>query len=182
MPKIRSDIVDVYIFRRGDGEAASHEPPVELLQLCRSSESENHGSESLASIPPWHPVMGHVREGETALACALREMAEEVGLLAEDAALFGMWSLEQVHPFFVPQWDAIVMSPRFAAEVSREWRPILSAEHTRFRWVHAHQAGRYFTWPGQLAAVREITTELLRPGSPLVEALRVVRGAHSARG
>jgi 8-oxo-dGTP pyrophosphatase MutT (NUDIX family) len=179
MPIIRCDIVDVYIFRR-DGQAGHsghHEQPIELLQLYRSSAGDEHGEpcDVLTNIPPWQPVMGHVRDGESAVACALRELSEEVCLLERQAEWLGFWSLEQVHPYFVPQWDAIVMSPRFAAEVTREWRPVLSAEHTLFRWVHAHQARRYFTWPGQLAAVREITTELLRPGSPLVEALRVAR-------
>jgi 8-oxo-dGTP pyrophosphatase MutT (NUDIX family) len=169
MPKIRSDIVDVYIFRRGEGHAGNHEPPLELLQLFRNADH----TDAMANIPPWQPVMGHVGNGESAVDCALREMAEEVGLRAGDEALLGMWSLEQVHPFFVPQWDAIVMSPRFAAEVTRAWEPVLNAEHARWRWVPAHQARRYFSWPGQLAAVREITTDLLRPGSPLEKALRI---------
>lgn len=164
-PRIRTDIVDVYVFRRFPDESISRsEPYIEILQLCRAAAP-------LAET--WQPVMGHIEEGETAAACAMRELHEEVGLARGDAALVGLWALEQVHPFFMAELDAVIASPRFAAEVARTWEPCLNREHSAARWVPTHQAHRYFMWPGQLAALREITDSLLRPGSLAAEALRI---------
>jgi dATP pyrophosphohydrolase len=164
-PTIRTDIIDVYFFRRVPAQPLSpDEPYVEVLQLYRAEEP-------LAST--WQPVMGHVEAGETAAACAWRELHEEVGLDRRDPALVGLWALEQVHPYFMADLDAVVMSPRFAAEVHASWQPRLNGEHSAARWIASYQAHRYFMWPGQVAAVREITQWLLKPGSLVVEATRI---------
>ena len=102
MTTLRTDLVDVYIFRRGV------EP--EFLQLERAKEPLTR---------TWQPVMGHALAGETALACAVREIQEETGLTAH--GVVGFWSLTQVSPYYLASVDAVVLSPRFAAEVPPEW-------------------------------------------------------------
>lgn len=165
MPQLRTDIVDVYIFRRLPGETPGHlATHVELLQLYRTGDPMRG---------TWQPVMGHLETGETAAAGALREAGEEVGLRPGDDGFIGLWALEQVHPYYIAELDSIVISPRFALEVAPGWRPRLNDEHTAERWVWSYQAERFFMWPGQLAAVREITGSLLRAGSLSLEALRV---------
>lgn len=167
MTSIRCDLVDVYVVRQYETEWVHRVDPVlELLQLHRSEEAKTlRGT--------YQPVMGHIEKGETAVDAALREMQEELGLSIRDAGFRGLWQLEQVHPFFLASSDAVVMSPRFVAEVSLDWEPRLNGEHDGFRWVPAHQAMRYFMWPGQLNAVREIVDVVFRPGSITHEALRV---------
>jgi 8-oxo-dGTP pyrophosphatase MutT (NUDIX family) len=152
VPEIRADIIDAYIFRRStpeDDTGSSQPRPVsggvELLQLRRARDPLS---------ATWQPVMGHVEAGETAVACLWRELAEEVGLRARDAV--GAWALEQVHPFFLAQLDAVVMSPRFAVEVESGWSPLLNKEHDDHRWVPAGEAGERFLWPGQHAAIAEL--------------------------
>lgn len=166
-PAIRADIVDVYIFRARRG--AEIPGNVEFLQLLRAKPPLNS---------TWHPVMGHIEPGETAVQCAVRELAEEVGLNATDDAhpessLLGLWALEQVHPFFVAEIDAIVLSPRFAARVAPTWEPTLDASHAQHRWIPRDRVERFFMWPGQLAAIREITESLLPEQSLSRERLRL---------
>lgn len=160
-PRIRTDVVDVYVFRR---LAGTINPCVQFLQLLRV-EDPLGGT--------WHPVMGHVEAGESAQACAIRELREEVGLDRSSPALLGMWALEQVHPFFIAPIDSIVMSPRFAAHVRWAWTPTLNAEHGAYRWIEAGAIEDAFMWPGQRAACREVLSEIVRDASLSRERLRV---------
>ncbi|MBX3359169.1 MAG: NUDIX domain-containing protein [Phycisphaeraceae bacterium] len=174
---VRTDIVDVYVFRAiatGDGRAplvveseetgeASQVHGVEFLQLHRIGDP-------LAGT--WQPVMGHIEAGESAVQAAVREMEEELGLTAE-SGLVALWALEQVHPFYIAAIDSIVLSPRLVAQVSAAWTPRLNEEHSEFRWVSWSEVWRRFMWPGQIAACGEIVEHLLRPGSLAREALRI---------
>lgn len=155
-PRLRADIVDVYIFRR-------RRAGLEFLQLLRAGEP---------LINTWHPVMGHIEKGETAVECAMRELREEVGLSPSDGAVKGMWALEQVHPYYVAEIDQIVLSPRFAVEVEGGWEPRLNGEHARARWVAQNRVRASFMWPGQVAACEEVAG-LMKRGNLAREALRI---------
>lgn len=158
-PRLRTDVVDVYVFRR----SAPGDSAISFLQLLRAGEP-------LAGT--WHPVMGHIETGETAVDCAFRELGEELGLTPRDPALLGVWALEQVHPFYIAAIDTIVLSPRFAAEVSPGWLPTLNAEHSAHRWVLENEVATAFMWPGQIAACREVLA-IARPGSLAADRLRL---------
>jgi dihydroneopterin triphosphate diphosphatase len=144
MPTIRCDLVDVYIMRR---------EPLEFLQLRRAEPP---------MVGTWHPVMGHVEAGETATACARREMNEEVGL--EAAQVLGMWALQGVHPFYMAATDTVMLSPRFAVEVGRGWEPTINDEHSAWRWVDASDIETSFLWPGQRNSCAEVMAIIA--GSP----------------
>jgi dihydroneopterin triphosphate diphosphatase len=155
--RVRSDIVDVYVFRR-IGET------IEFLQLLRAG-------------PPmdatWQPIMGHIEPGESAVRAAARELREEVGLGTPSDAPMGLWALEQVHPYFIAEIDCIVLSPRFAAEVRADWAPRLNDEHSAFRWTARDDD---FMWPGQKRALEEIRREIVSPNSLARDRLRVSIG------
>ncbi|QYK48011.1 MAG: NUDIX domain-containing protein [Phycisphaeraceae bacterium] len=176
-PRIISDVVDVFIFRRRpsraridpSGESIGGEDVVEVMQLRRAASPEHGGS--LAGT--WQPLMGHIEAGETATDCAWRELKEEVGLEQHSPELLGLWSLEQVHPYFLASKNAIMLSPRFAAEVVTDWHAELNDEHDAVRWVRASDAEKSFMWPGQRGAIREIRQEILKPGSLSEPWLRV---------
>lgn len=174
-PRIRSDVVEVLIFRV---PAQSPGAP-ELLQIKRARDPLKG---------TWQPVMGHIEPGETAVAAALREAREETGLAGTGtppavpsslprasvpSPLLGAWALEQVHPYFIAAIDSIVLPARFAMQASPSWTPTLNAEHTEHRWVPAREAGRWFMWPGQAASARELIDHLLTPGSLCREALKI---------
>lgn len=143
-------MVDLYVVRRGDARG------YQALQLRRTREP-------LART--WQPVMGHALAGERATQTVAREAREEIGLdLVALASAGRVWQLEQVHPFYIAAIDCVVLSPRFLALVEPGWGPTLNHEHDASRWVGLDDADRHFTWPGQLAALREIE-RILAPGS-----------------
>lgn len=160
--RIRADVVDVYVFRRigGDGSNA-----VEFLQLRRAK---------APLLGAWHPLMGHVEDGERCLECALRELREEVGLAPNDPRCRGVWALEQVHPYYVPQIDSVVLSPRFVVEAAPGWEPTLNDEHDGRRWVDADAVETSFLWPGQRLACAAIVREIVPMDSPTRAALRIM--------
>ncbi|MGD9691461.1 MAG: NUDIX domain-containing protein [Phycisphaerales bacterium] len=156
---IRADVVDVYVFRRGEQGA-------EFLQV-RRARAPLEGT--------WQPVMGHVEEGETSVMAVRRELREEVGLDVGGAACAGLWALEQVRPFYVHQIDAVVLAPRFACEVAAGWEASLNGEHSAARWVEEREVGGMFVWPGQREALREIGESFLTEGAPARALLAVAR-------
>lgn len=152
--RVRADIVDVYVVRPGKSGS-------EFLQLLRASEPLKNS---------WHPIMGHIEAGESAVQTALRELHEEAGLRADHPAFQGLWALEQVHPYYVAAIDCIVLSPRFVACMSAGWEPTLNREHSAARWAVDPDA---FMWPGQRSAAHEARAIIENPDSPAHHALRV---------
>jgi 8-oxo-dGTP pyrophosphatase MutT (NUDIX family) len=177
-PKVRTDVVDVYVFRRATAreeraagtrageDGAERNPTIMLLQLLRAGEPMKD---------TWQPVMGHLNKGETAWQGALRELREETGLREGAPEFLGFWALEQVYPFYIAAIDTIVMSPRFVVEVSDKWSPVLNGEHSELRWVHQDHIESRFLWPGQRLACRELVIAIADPASISREALRVPR-------
>ncbi len=166
-PRIRTDVADVYIFRRMSGS-------VEFLQLKRTG-APLGGT--------WQPVMGHIRPGESASRAVIRELREEVGLCLELAGVGagasagvvrGVWALDQVHPFYIARLDVIMMSPRFACEVSPGWDPVLNEEHDAARWVDVADVPWAFMWPGQHGAIDEILRCIVPEESLSREHLRIL--------
>lgn len=163
--RVRSDIVEVHVFRLPPGAPDT----AEFLQLRRAAEP-------LAGT--WQPVMGHMEPGESSPSAALRELTEETGMRAGDRAMLGFWALEQVHPFYVAAVDAVVLAPRFVVQADPAWEPALNDEHGAARWVTVLRAAPEssmdrFLWPGQKEAVREIVREIVRPNGPAREHLRL---------
>jgi len=155
--RIRSDLVEAFIFRRRAGA-------IDLLQMRRRADAKR-------SPGTWQPVLGHIEEGESALEAARREVGEETGL--EGADCLGWWQLEQVHPFFVADANAIFLCPRFVVEAAASWEPVLDNEHEAHRWVALGNADDAFIWPGQREAIREFTGEILDPSSATAALLRL---------
>lgn len=152
-PPIRSDIVEVYIFRR----LAERRSP-EFLQMRRARG---------ALSGTWQPVMGHIEEGESAPQTALRELAEETGF-RPGPGMLGFWQLELVNTYYLASHESVVLSPGFAVEVTAGIEPVLDADHDAHRWVPRDRVGRMFLWPGQRAAIDHIVHDILSAGSEML--------------
>ncbi|MCC6580783.1 MAG: NUDIX domain-containing protein [Phycisphaeraceae bacterium] len=160
-PQLATDIVDVYVFRRA---AAARD--VAFLQLRRAE---------APMIGTWMPVIGHIHEGETATAAALRELEEETGF-APGQGLLGLWSLQSPNIYYLADIDRMMLGPCFAAEVNVHAVPRLNREHDDCRWIPRDHADRAFLWPGQRDAVKQVVRDILDPDSPVADILRVSLG------
>ena len=130
MPAIVSTIVEVCVFRFGESAP-------EYLLLKRSADD--------ALYPGiWQLVTGTIRDGEKAVEAALREVQEETGLLPTH-----FWIVPHASVFYDQHADAMHVGPMFAVQVERDARPVLSAEHEAFVWMHSKSAQERLVWPGQ---------------------------------
>lgn len=178
-PRLLTDIVEVYAFRRlprpadpAQGAVAASIPcphDLEFLQIRRTK---------APMAGAWNTVMGHVEPGETAAQAALRELAEETGFAPAakpsvastptappGRLVLRFWQLELVNTYFLASLDAVMLSPGFAVELSPGQDPILDEAHDASRWVPRDHAPLAFLWPGQRAAIDHIVHDILAPTS-----------------
>ena len=134
MPDIVSRYVGVCIFRHREG--------TEYLLLQRAA-----GERVYPGV--WQYVTGKMLPGEKALDAARRELYEETSLTP-----LRWWVVPCCPSFFDPAADAIHLTPLFLAQVAPAAIPVLSPEHTSFRWETIGPATRLLVWPGQREGIR----------------------------
>ena len=142
MPEIVSHIVEVVVFRF----AADR---VEYLLLRRASEERVYPG-------MWQIITGRVREGETAVQAARREILEETRL-----SPVRFWVLPYTGTFYDPGMDLVHLTPFFAAQTPEAADPLLSREHTSFRWLPLEGAVPMLVWPGQREGLRLVHEYIL---------------------
>jgi dihydroneopterin triphosphate diphosphatase len=144
---LRPDLVDCWLFRVGkSGEA-------EILLIRRAP----------GRILPglWQCVSGGVEPAERVALAALREVAEETGYNGD--AIEAFFDLDLVNQFHEPSVDGILQSAVFALRVRNGVEPVLSHEHTAFRWLPIDDAWREVIWPGYRDAIGRVRDHLLDP-------------------
>jgi dATP pyrophosphohydrolase len=144
----RPDLVDCWIFRASDGPAKA-----EILLIRRSP----------GRILPglWQCVSGSLEAGERVALAALREVHEETGLGA--TAIEAFYDLDLVNQFHEPSVDGVMLSAIFAVRIRNDVEPVLSPEHTAFRWVELQAAWDEVIWPGYRHAIERIRSHLQDP-------------------
>jgi dATP pyrophosphohydrolase len=152
MPEIVSHIIDVYVYR------ITPKGPEHLL-LRRSAERRLGGT--------WQAVRGHIKNAETAVQAAVRELEEETQL-----EVLTWHQLETPNAFYVARSDEIHLCASFAARVKQDTNPILNYEHDAFEWLDHNEAMNRVHWQGQKRALTEIA-EVIIPGSPTADSLRI---------
>lgn len=152
MPRVVSDVVDVYLFRKVNARMQF------LLLLRRGDATFGH---------TWHPIHARVESGERAVAAAARAVREATGLIVTDA-----YSADFINPIYDHTRDTVVLAPvlAFAAPVGA--RLELSADYGDSAWCEREEATARLMWSGQRWAVRHID-EVIGLGGPDAEFYRV---------
>jgi 8-oxo-dGTP pyrophosphatase MutT (NUDIX family) len=145
----RPDLVAAWIFRTLDDDPDR----LEILLIRRAA---GHLLPGL-----WQCVTGKLEPGETILAAALRETAEETGLGPED--LVALYDLNQVSLFHEVTLDAVLAEATFAIRVGPDVAPRLSEEHDDLRWVPPDEALRLAVWPAYRVSIERIQDVLADP-------------------
>ena len=115
MSPARIAYVDVLVLR-GEGDG------LQVLCLRRGPGGRSPGS--------WEAIHGHIDEGETAVATAIRELREEAGLVPRR-----LYNLSRVESFYRHTTNEVVLVPVFGALVTRREEVRLSGEHDAFEWL-----------------------------------------------
>ncbi|MFZ5625176.1 MAG: NUDIX hydrolase [Gemmatimonadota bacterium] len=154
MTKVTVSLVDVYVVRIG---AAG----LQFLVLRRGPDGRCHGA--------WETVHGHIEPPETPVKAALRELAEETGLVPER-----LYNLSRVESFYVHRADEVALVPVFVALVAPTAEPVLGDEHDAAEWVSPEFARERFAWPREQRAVVDVLAVLgTGHAGPLEDVLRV---------
>ena len=135
MPLIGCRIVEVCVFR------FERDRPWYLLLHRSRTEKIYPGL--------WQFISGSIDLNESALDAAFRELQEETGIKP-----FAFWVVPFVNSFYDHNYDAVNLSPLFAAQVEAGLDPKLSDEHFEFGWYPYEEALKKLVWPGQKQGLR----------------------------
>lgn len=104
----------------------------------------------------WQFVSGSIEDREKAVDAALRELKEETGMSPKR-----FWVVPHTNTFYDPSYDAVHVSPLFAAQVEYGDEPKLSSEHCEHEWLPFAEAHRRLVWPGQRFGLEIISRYIL---------------------
>jgi len=96
----------------------------------------------------WNVVNGTLEAGESLEDCRSRELLEETGIKE-----VLRWS-DEVHRFYFPYKDFIMVVLAFAAEVLPDVKVELNKEHTEFGWMSPEKAAQLLKFDEDKKALR----------------------------
>jgi 8-oxo-dGTP diphosphatase len=137
MSPLRPDLVACWVFRLDEAGRP------EILLIHRAPGRIYPGV--------WQCVTGRLEPGERVADGALREVAEETGLLRSD--LEDVFETDIVNWFHEDSVDAIWCEAVFAARARVDTAVRLSAEHDDVRWLAPAAARGLVVWPAYERAI-----------------------------
>jgi len=145
MPKIVSNMVDAYLFRRTRGRT-------HYLLLCRHSDSELGAN--------WQSIHARVESSETAVLASLRAIRTILGVKP-----IAGYTADYINQFYDPATDSIVMAPVLAFELSPTAELVLDPEFADVAWCDREEATGRLLFSGQRWAIRHIEDVIILGGA-----------------
>lgn len=151
MSPLRPDLVACWVYRIPDER-------LEILLIRRAAGRLYPGL--------WQCVTGRLEPGETIIAGALREVAEETGLVAADLEAF--FETDIVNWFHEASVDGLMSEAVFAARVRPDAAVAISNEHDDLRWCSPAAAHELVLWPSYHRAIEQLEWLVANPGKAAV--------------
>ncbi len=128
--------------------------PIQVLVYCVRRTNDGHEYLLLKTVPKrgsfWQGVTGAIEKGENLIDAAKRELKEETGIIPEHIyRLDYSYSLpvaDEWRSQYHPNVDKVT-EYSFLAGVQPTSEPLLSFEHTEYRWVKYEEALNLLKWP-----------------------------------
>jgi dihydroneopterin triphosphate diphosphatase len=136
MPKIVTDIVDTYVFRKVNGRT-------QFLVLRRKTDGP--------AFDVWQAIHSKVMPGETALDAAKRDIHERTGITPTR-----FYTADYIAQFYDHHTDSILFAPALAAQVAVKSRVTLSPDFSDYAWCDLEETTARLIWSAQRWAVRHI--------------------------
>lgn len=136
MPKVVSDIVDIYVFRRLHAR-------VQFLLLQRRQD--------VALPHTWQSFHSQILVGDTTLETVRKTVLDLCGLNVSE-----IYSADYVNQFYDEGRDAMVLAPVFAVNVSPQAPIDLGPDFRDAAWFDRDEATAHLAFSGQRWAVRHI--------------------------
>ncbi|HYK95340.1 MAG TPA: NUDIX domain-containing protein [Candidatus Dormibacteraeota bacterium] len=114
----------------------------------------------------WQCVTGRLEPGESIIAGALREVAEETGLLATD--IEALFETDIVNWFHEASVDGMLSEVVFAARVQPEAAAAISDEHDDLRWCTPAEAHELVPWRSYHRAIEQVEWLVANPSKAAV--------------
>jgi dATP pyrophosphohydrolase len=136
MPKIVSDVIDTYVFRKVNART-------QFLVLRRRTD---HPGGDI-----WQAIHSRIEPGERAIDAARRDITAQTGLAPDR-----FYTADYISQFFDFERDAIVLAPALAAQVNPKARVAVSHVYSDYAWCDLEETTARLVWSAHRWAVRHI--------------------------
>lgn len=136
MPRIVSDLVDTYLFRKINARP-------QFLVLRRRADSPQGDL--------WQSIHTRVSNGETAIEAARRDVQSSTGLIPVQ-----FYTADYIAQFYDHASDSIVLAPTLAALVNPKSTVSVGAEFSDYAWCDLEETTSRLLYSAQRWAVRHI--------------------------
>jgi dihydroneopterin triphosphate diphosphatase len=136
MPRIVSDLVDTYLFRKINARP-------QFLVLRRRADSPQGDT--------WQSIHTRVATGETAITAARRDIQSSTGLVP-----VRFYTADYIAQFYDHTSDSIVLAPTLAAQINPKSSITVAPEFSDYAWCDLEETTSRLIYSAQRWAVRHI--------------------------